>query len=280
MSEFRDIPFVRSVFHPSDFSPESEHAFAHALRIALARKTAFTILHAGGNKGTWTKFPPVRATLERWGLLEKGSSRSAVFEDLGTRIKKVTVREGKPLDAILDFLDHHPTDLIVVATSGRDGLPRWIRPSVAEEVARKSDTMTLFVPDSTKGFISLEDGGVSLERILIPIDHKPDPRAVLAYCTRTAKTVGTGTVKIMLLHVGEDDNPVTDLPENPMWSWETLHRRGDVVDEIIKSAEKHDVDLIAMATEGRNGVLDALRGSVTEQVLRRAPCPLLAVPSD
>ena len=35
MSEFRDIPFVRSVFHPSDFSPESEHAFAHALAIAL-----------------------------------------------------------------------------------------------------------------------------------------------------------------------------------------------------------------------------------------------------
>ncbi|MCK4773777.1 MAG: universal stress protein, partial [Candidatus Krumholzibacteria bacterium] len=267
MSEFRDIPFVRSVFHPSDFSPESEHAFAHALRIALARKTAFTILHAGGSKGTWTKFPPVRATLERWGLLEKGSSRSAVFEDLGTRIKKVTVREGKPLDAILDFLDHHPTDLIVVATSGRDGLPRWIRPSVAEAVARKSDTMTLFVPHSARGFISLEDGSVSLQRILVPIDHKPDPRAVLAYCTRAAKAVGPAPVKIILTHIGDsDDVPKPELPEDPAWTWETIHRRGDVVDEIIKAAEEHNVDLIAMATEGRNGVLDALRGSVTEQV--------------
>ena len=110
MSEFRDIPFVRSVFHPSDFTPESEHAFAHALAIALARKTAFTILHVGSGKGTWTEFPSVRATLERWGLLQKGSSRSAVFDDLGTRVKKVAVREGKPLDAILDFLDRHPTD--------------------------------------------------------------------------------------------------------------------------------------------------------------------------
>jgi nucleotide-binding universal stress UspA family protein len=33
-----------------------------------------------------------------------------------------------------------------------------------------------------------------------------------------------------------------------------------------------------MATQGHHGVLDALRGSVTERVLRRAPCPLLAVP--
>jgi nucleotide-binding universal stress UspA family protein len=34
-----------------------------------------------------------------------------------------------------------------------------------------------------------------------------------------------------------------------------------------------------MATEGHEGILDALRGSVTEQVVRRAPCPVLAVPA-
>ena len=33
-----------------------------------------------------------------------------------------------------------------------------------------------------------------------------------------------------------------------------------------------------MATEGHNGILDALRGSVTERVLRRCERPLLAVP--
>ena len=34
-----------------------------------------------------------------------------------------------------------------------------------------------------------------------------------------------------------------------------------------------------MATEGRHGVVDALRGSVTERVVRDAPCPVLAVPA-
>jgi nucleotide-binding universal stress UspA family protein len=34
-----------------------------------------------------------------------------------------------------------------------------------------------------------------------------------------------------------------------------------------------------MATAGHEGILDALRGSVTQQVLRQAPCPLLAVPA-
>jgi len=34
-----------------------------------------------------------------------------------------------------------------------------------------------------------------------------------------------------------------------------------------------------MATDGRNGFLDALRGSHSERVLRSAPAPLLAVPA-
>lgn len=32
--------------------------------------------------------------------------------------------------------------------------------------------------------------------------------------------------------------------------------------------------------DGADGLLDALRGTTTEQVIRRAPCPVLAVPAD
>jgi nucleotide-binding universal stress UspA family protein len=34
-----------------------------------------------------------------------------------------------------------------------------------------------------------------------------------------------------------------------------------------------------MPTAGRQGVVDALRGSTTERVIRQAPCPVLAVPA-
>ena len=62
-------------------------------------------------------------------------------------------------------------------------------------------------------------------------------------------------------------------------SWKRLQKSGEPVEEIIRVAAEEDVDLIAMATQGHEGVLDALRGSVTEQVVRRAPCPVLAVPA-
>jgi nucleotide-binding universal stress UspA family protein len=35
-----------------------------------------------------------------------------------------------------------------------------------------------------------------------------------------------------------------------------------------------------MVTEGSHGFLDALRGSTTQQIIRQAPCPVLAIPFD
>ena len=85
------VPFVKSIFHPSDFSKASELAFAHALAIALIRKTELVIMHAGrGLLDDWAQFPPVRKTLERWQVLTPGSPRSAVFEKLAIRVTKVS----------------------------------------------------------------------------------------------------------------------------------------------------------------------------------------------
>src|SRR6187402_2207906 len=77
-------PFIETVVHPTDLSPASERAFAHALAVALVRRARLTILHvAPDDRPDWDEFPAVRATLERWGLLEPGSSRGAVFDRLG-----------------------------------------------------------------------------------------------------------------------------------------------------------------------------------------------------
>ncbi len=52
---------------------------------------------------------------------------------------------------------------------------------------------------------------------------------------------------------------------------------GDPRREILRTAEAGNYDLIIMATHGRRGLSRFLLGSVTEQVIRRAPCPVLAV---
>ncbi|HEX6384417.1 MAG TPA: universal stress protein, partial [Anaerolineae bacterium] len=54
---------------------------------------------------------------------------------------------------------------------------------------------------------------------------------------------------------------------------------GDVASVIVDSAVDEDVDLIVMSTHGRSGFNRWVYGSVTEKVLRQAPCPVLVVRS-
>ena len=53
---------------------------------------------------------------------------------------------------------------------------------------------------------------------------------------------------------------------------------GDMVTTIVDQAVGIPADLLVMGTHGRSGFERLLLGSVTEQVLRKAPCPILTVP--
>ncbi len=273
-------PFVSTILHPTDFSETSDAAFAHALAITLIRKARLTLLHAerGSSQHHWSEFPSIRAALERWGLLEPGSPRSAVYKQLQIRVEKLHIPTDDAVDAILEMVEEDQPDLLVLGTEGREGLPRWSSPSVAERAARRSRTTTLFVPSNTRGFVSAKDGSTQLRRILLPVDVEPDPEAAILRATRAAAALGDVPVEISILHVGGEAPVLPDLPSDPDWTWKHLRREGDAVEEILAVAEEEDSDLIVMATAGHEGVLDALRGSVTERVLRGARCPLLAIP--
>jgi len=275
------LPVLQHVFHPSDFSAASETAFAHALKAALIAKAALTVFHVSPDwKEHWTEFPGVRQTLERWGILPKDSPKFAVPE-LGITVKKVVAQDKDPVKSVLEFLEHHPCDLIVLATQQDKGRVQWLENSVAKPVARKSHLMTLFIPAGVKGFVSLQDGSVSLKNILIPVAPVPTAQPAIQAAVRLAQRLNCPTGQFTLLHVGDDSEmPEVSCPEVPGWEWTKLSQKGDSTQVILQTAGGMAADLIVMSTEGRNGFLDALRGSHTEQVLRQCACPLLAIPAD
>lgn len=52
---------------------------------------------------------------------------------------------------------------------------------------------------------------------------------------------------------------------------------GDTTDEILGAAERTKADLIVMGTHGRTGLSRLAMGSVAEQIVRRAACPVVTV---
>lgn len=71
--------------------------------------------------------------------------------------------------------------------------------------------------------------------------------------------------------------PDIQLVTHPGWGWNRKCRTGDIIEEIV--SESRRAELIVMATAGHQNLLDTFRGSTTEQVLRQASCPLLAIPA-
>ena len=53
--------------------------------------------------------------------------------------------------------------------------------------------------------------------------------------------------------------------------------KGVVAEEVLRVARRLRCTLIVLATHGRTGLKHVLMGSVAENVVRRAPCPVLIV---
>jgi nucleotide-binding universal stress UspA family protein len=219
---------LNRIFHPSDFSPASEVAFAHALKLALITRAELRMMHVALDEEDmhWSDFPGVRATLARWGLLPEGSPREAVAQ-LGLDLGKILYPGADTVDALHDYLDAHPPDLVVLATHQRTGMARWLHRAVAEPVARREEALTLFRPQDVAGFIALGDGAVTLRRILIPIDQVPRPQAAVDVAAGLARTMDCTTVTFTLVHVGAaGEMPAVHEPRHAGWTWDRTVRHG------------------------------------------------------
>jgi len=270
---------IDTVLHPTDFSEGSLVAFHHALKAALIAKSRFTLLNVSPNgESHMADFPAVRETLERWGLLSPGSPRSAVAQ-LGLRVEKIIADRDDPVKTVLGFLHHQRVDLIVLATSEHSGRVRWLGKSVSQPIARTAWQMTLFIPASSPGFVSAEDGAVSIKRILIPVAKSPNAQPAVYAAARLVQQMKCPEGDFCLMHVGDANSmPAVHCPPVEGWTWSKEFRSGDVIQTIVAAARDSHADLIVMSTDGRNEFLDSVRGSHSERVLSHGVAPLLTVP--
>lgn len=136
---------------------------------------------------------------------------------------------------------------------------------------------------------------MTVDSILVPTDFSPTSDAALHYAAQMALTLGA---RLYLVHVPGKTGEHFEA-SFPVGSFETtaserlsaivtkeelerlrpeyVLRVGTPAEEIVRYADVCDADLIIMGTHGRTGIAHALMGSVAEQVVRAAPCPVLLV---
>jgi len=137
---------------------------------------------------------------------------------------------------------------------------------------------------------------MSAKTVLFPTDFSTVSDAALAQATGLARGLNA---RMVIFHVEEPPLAYAGgefyygVPEPSKHVLETMlkaivpgdpnvpytHRMvmGSPSDEIIRMAKDERADMIVMGTHGRSGVARLLMGSVAEQVLRHAPCPVMVV---
>jgi universal stress protein A len=144
---------------------------------------------------------------------------------------------------------------------------------------------------------------IQIRTILAPTDFSAHALTAVRYACGLAETFGA---TLHLLHVLAEVIPVGPDPMvapvlpleyyqesekaslaalqtllDPAWGRpkkvETFVRWGSPVDVVVDHATSSAVDLIVIATHGRTGLSHVLLGSVAEQIIREAPCPVLTL---
>lgn len=275
---------IQTILFPTDFSDCAEGAFSNAAFLAERFGATLHVLHVREDPGF-----PARDWADDLAITPED-----VLSDL-----RMPTEPQKPNWGLVDLVDHETeaadvaaailhhaaalrADLIVMGTHGRSGVERTLLGSVAEAVARHAKCPVLTVRPSAGGDES------ALRRVLVAVEEAaPEPPQV-AWAARLAQAYGSHldlvrVVSPSLLHPGETPahrNGHRDLRELEERLEATgLEVSSRVVDgepgpALLGAAEALAPDLIVVGSHGRTGVRRAILGSVSEQVLRDAPCPV------
>ena len=118
---------------------------------------------------------------------------------------------------------------------------------------------------------------MSLRQILVPIDGSIECNSAVRRIEALMCELSLSAA-LRLLYVGNAAPSLID-KDGVALDWPLTIRHGPIVDTILDAARALKVDLIAMPTAGRHGLMGAIRGSTTARVLDDARWPLLAVPT-
>ncbi len=226
---------------------------------------------SGDESKRWSRFPRAQEVLSNWRASPAFGPDGQMLDD-DVSVVLAAVEAGDPAHGVGFYLEKQPFDLIVLMTHARRGVADLLHQSVAEEIARRAPIPTLFLHEGKKGFVDTKSGEVSLRRILFPIDGRV-PHAKAALWMDDFANIISPEAVIHPLHVGAGAPFAGDLFAGPIDV-----RQGPVVETLISVAEEIKADLIAMPTAGPDKLRKYFGGTVTEHVLRRAPCAVLALP--
>ncbi len=308
---------------PLDGSARAEQAFPVAVRIARATGASLTLLFVvepPTRFDEYTIVPPeysdelLEAEVTRAKAYLLHILETSTLEGIGITTE---VRTGIVVQQILQYVEEHQNDLVVMCSHGTTGLKRWLLGSVAQKIAHTSPVPVLVVREGHE--LSMEQQGDKPFRVLVPLDGSSlAESALLPAAQITAALAAPQSGSLHLVQVVEPIAVMGDMTgamaesnqelmlqaENYLKQKEQQLKEGafapfhltvasetvpgvDAATVLLKMAKDgHIADsqkatqgsqMVVMSTHGRSGLAYWVMGSIAERVLSTTTLPMLIV---
>ncbi len=292
-----------TVLVPLDGSRFGEFAVPAAMSIARELQAQIQFISVFEEESVLAGSDPTTQQFKEW--------LSAYLEEIGAHITELsgvptscTIIDGSPADRLTEYAQRKRIDLIAMSTHGRGPVSRAWMGSVADRVIRHVDVPVLLIRAEEESAVDLAQEA-EFKRILVALDGSSRAEKSLELATQIAKATGATLILLQaveppvpfsspyLPHAMQDTQAALEEGRKASVKYldevkDGLERQGiDVETEtllgvrpapaILRYAEEHAVDLIAVATHGRGGLPRLVLGSVADKVLRAATVPVLVV---
>ncbi|MCP4415478.1 MAG: universal stress protein [Chloroflexi bacterium] len=174
-------------------------------------------------------------------------------------------------------------DLIIMSTHGRSGVQRLLLGSIARKLVQQSTHPILLLRASEETAVSPQ-----FQKILVTLDGSEYSERVMSYVLPLAKKFGSNlllltvpqsnTVETLELKMQQYLDSLANFCNNEGVPTQVHLIGHDPVSTIIQLSQQEGIDLIMLATHGRGGLQRLLLGSVADDVVQQANCPVFLVP--
>lgn len=237
-------------------------------------------------KLTWTRFrshgdPALAGQLARLGrdARELVGEVVALLSKEGVRAEPLC-REGNVVEQILSIAHDVRTDLVILGALGAEDPENFLLGSVSQNVKLHVDRDCLIVRPS--GLPAR-----SRFKTIIAVDGSEESLAAVRSFTSTMQIVLADAHLVHVVEGREFEGPISSVLQEASdealarargilgdagveSTSEVLHGRPAV--EIVNAAREQQAQLIVMGARGLSAVAGLLMGSVTQRVIRHAPC--------
>ena len=233
--------------------------------------------------------PTIADTFDGGRATELASETRLTWPDIDVRCHLATY-PWMVADALVLYLAKHPSQLFVAASHVRTGLARLLHPTTTGQIVRVLAAPVLVVPvlphpiDTPDRTSSPSAIAHPFGHVIVPVGHH---QPLVDACIATANNLAVGGGgSIMLLTCDQDADRIrrqdparSELltllsPTDARWH---VVDTADVTGTVIAEAEAHEASIICLATHAQGRVVDTLLPTVTGQLVRWSPRPVVLV---